>query len=205
MHARPRPPRRRSPCLLGLAVIIIALAATPSTAVASSPTAKAGAAARPACVAATQKVVDAKQALKRAKKALARAKTASAKAKARKKVASAKKALTRAQSAQVVACANRPPQFPSLLSWSGNTEFHYDQFGYLSGITDTFILGTPATDPDGDPITYSWHVSNGTVTSDGLTAVWTRELLGGWPRSGVLTVFATDPYGAFDWIDFKFE
>ena len=86
---------------------------------------------------------------------------------------------------------NSPPAFPSTTSQTSTTQFQRDTVGRLIGGVTTVTVSTPATDPDGDPITYSWQATNGTVQSDGLTVTWTRIVSFGQLGSGALTLTAS--------------
>jgi hypothetical protein len=73
-------------------------------------------------------------------------------------------------------------------------KFHYDpNTGVLVGVTTEITIA--ATDPDGDPLTYSWSVSNGSVTWDGPAALWQRELRNGNVVDGSITVTVADGRG----------
>jgi Big-like domain-containing protein len=92
--------------------------------------------------------------------------------------------------------ANRAPFWPSPVQFSGSTQFQYDPTtGYLIGATTTINVLTPAIDPDGDPLTYTWTASNGSITANGLSATWTRVIELGRPKPGSVTVTASDGKG----------
>jgi hypothetical protein len=92
--------------------------------------------------------------------------------------------------------ANRAPFWPSPLQFQGSTQFQYDPTtGYLIGATTTINVLTPAVDPDGDPLTYTWTASNGSITANGLSATWTRVIELGQPKPGSATVTASDGKG----------
>jgi hypothetical protein len=92
---------------------------------------------------------------------------------------------------------NRAPLWPNPLQLSGSTQFQYDPTtGFLIGATTTINVLSPATDPDGDPLTYTWTASNGSITANGLSATWTRVIELGQPKSGTATVTASDGRGA---------
>jgi hypothetical protein len=92
--------------------------------------------------------------------------------------------------------ANRAPLWPSPLQFQGSSQFQYDPTtGYLIGATTTINVLTAAVDPDGDPLTYTWTASNGSITANGLSATWTRVIELGRPKSGTATVTASDGKG----------
>jgi hypothetical protein len=101
--------------------------------------------------------------------------------------------------------ANRAPFWPSPFQSQATTQFHYDPTtGYLIGATTTINALTPAVDPDGDPLTYTWTVSNGSITANGLSATWTRVIEFGHPKSGTATVTASDGKGGAAPFEFRF-
>jgi hypothetical protein len=82
--------------------------------------------------------------------------------------------------------------------------------GWFLGATTTITISTPATDPDGDPISYTWtgagvglttsgptqfEIKEGDLKGDGLTATWWRESWSGEPASGFISVTAKDGKG----------
>lgn len=151
-----------------------------------------------ACQTATATVTKAKTTLSRANRALSRATTAKAKRAARKRVAAARSALRAARRKQAKACTappNQPPAFPSPVQISTSTEMSYDDNGRIQGATTTIEILTPATDPDGDMLTYAWTASNGSIAGDGLHASWQRVLVGGRVQPGTVTVTVTDGRG----------
>jgi hypothetical protein len=100
--------------------------------------------------------------------------------------------------------ANRAPLWPNPLQFSGSTQFQYDPTtGYLIGATTTINVLTPAVDPDGDPLTYTWTASNGSITASGLSATWTRVIELGRPKSGTATVTASDGKGGAAPFEFR--
>ena len=108
------------------------------------------------------------------------------------------------QPPQIRPPANRAPLWPNPLQSSGSTQFQYDpNTGYLIGATTTINVLTPAVDPDGDPLTYTWTVSNGSVTANGLSATWTRVIELGRPKSGTTTVTASDGKGGAAPFEFR--
>lgn len=99
---------------------------------------------------------------------------------------------------------NRAPQFPSPLQTSKSTELQYDSNGRLTGAVTTITVLSPATDADGDAITYAWSSSNGTITGNGLIGTWTRVLANGKVQAGTATLTASDGKGGIAKIDFVF-
>jgi hypothetical protein len=90
---------------------------------------------------------------------------------------------------------NHPPVFPSPFNSSQNTTYTYDELGRLTGATTIILILTPATDIDGDPISYSWSATNGTITGNGLEATWNRVISFGQVLGGTVTVMASDGRG----------
>jgi hypothetical protein len=101
--------------------------------------------------------------------------------------------------------ANRVPLWSNPQS-QASTQFQYDPTtGYLIGATTTINVLTPAVDPDGDPLTYTWTASNGSITANGLSATWTRVIELGQPKPGTATVTATDGKGGTARFEFRFQ
>jgi hypothetical protein len=101
--------------------------------------------------------------------------------------------------------ANGAPLWPNPLQSQATTQFQYDPItGYLIGATTTINVLTPAVDPDGDPLTYTWSASNGSITANGLSATWTRVIELGRPRPGAATVTASDGKGGAAPFEFRF-
>ena len=107
--------------------------------------------------------------------------------------------------------ANRPPEWPKEMQIETSSVNKYDENrGWVLGATTTIVVKTPATDPDGDPITYSWsgdgvglttsgptpfQFKDGDLKGDGLTATWWRESWSGEPASGFIRITAKDGKG----------
>lgn len=108
--------------------------------------------------------------------------------------------------------ANRPPEWPKEMKIETKTVIKYDEKepDRSVGATTTVTVLTPATDPDGDPLTYSWtgkgvglttggleefDVKEEDLRGDGLTATWWRQNWSGQPASGFLGVTAKDGKG----------
>lgn len=90
---------------------------------------------------------------------------------------------------------NHPPAFPLPMVIRQGTDFRYDGNGLLIGATTTIELVTPPVDPDGDPLSYTWSATNGSITGNGLTATWQRVLSRGWIQGGTVTVVVSDGRG----------
>ena len=101
--------------------------------------------------------------------------------------------------------ANRPPSFPTPMQTTSTTQFHYDQSsGFLTGATTTMTVVSLPTDPDGDPLTYSWEATNGSISGNGPTGTWEREISSGQPADGDATVTVRDGRGGSDTFTFRF-
>ena len=98
---------------------------------------------------------------------------------------------------------NHAPVFPAPFLAEKTTEFQYDENGRLVGAVTTITITTPATDQDGDPITYGWSASNGEITGNGLTATWKREIESGRVKKGAVTVIASDGRGGTAQVNFE--
>lgn len=72
-------------------------------------------------------------------------------------------------------------------------KFEYDAAGRVSGV-DT-ECEVDAADADGDPLTFTWKVSNGSIVGEGRKIVWKREMVDGEARRGVIGVVVTDGRG----------
>jgi hypothetical protein len=96
------------------------------------------------------------------------------------------------------AAGNRRPAFHGF--GSHNRLYDYNRAGSLVGISEE--LTVQAVDPDQDPLTFTWTVSNGSVTGEGPKAIWERTLVNGRPEPGTIGVEVTDGRGgqlAFTW------
>ena len=100
--------------------------------------------------------------------------------------------------------SNREPAFPGTVNHTPTTSSQYGSVGRLMGAVTTVTVTTPATDQDGDTITYSWESPTGGVQSNGLTATWTRIILQGQVSRGSLTVTASDGKGGTAAFTFNF-
>jgi hypothetical protein len=78
---------------------------------------------------------------------------------------------------------NRRPYF--IGPGKGVTSLDYDPAGRPIGINEEVEI--QAVDPDGDPLKFTWTVSNGTLAGDGPKVVWKRIMLGG-SRPGTVDV-----------------
>lgn len=66
--------------------------------------------------------------------------------------------------------------------------------GQILGVTTKITI--QASDPDGDVLTFRWTASNGSITGNGPSGTWKRELTsGGQPIPGTATVVVTDGRG----------
>lgn len=100
---------------------------------------------------------------------------------------------------------NEPPEFPSPLEMETETTYTYDEFGRLTEAKTTITILTPATDPDGDTVTYSWSASNGSITANGLTGEWSREISYGMVQGGTVTITASDGRGGSAEVELVFQ
>lgn len=101
--------------------------------------------------------------------------------------------------------ANEPPEFPSPFEVETETNYSYDELGRLTAAITTITILTPATDPDGDTITYSWSASNGSITANGLTGEWSREISFGMVQGGTVTITASDGRGGSAEVELVFQ
>jgi hypothetical protein len=109
----------------------------------------------------------------------------------------------------VTACgtANRPPKFPLPFKYEHSTSIEYDKAGNLTGAITTAKV-SPAQDPDGDTVTYTWTVEPegaGRVTGNGTTVTWQRVVEDGRLKPGTLRVLASDGKGGQDRAAITFE
>jgi hypothetical protein len=176
---------------VGLAALVMLL---PGSAVASPATpsatavSEANASAALTCGQAKRRAKRAGRELRRAKKKFEKARKSgkkAAKRKARKRLIAKKKIYKKAKKRRAAACKgsgmpapalNHPPEIPNPLT--ENDIDYTKHFGSGSGVLLTqIVLKTPATDPDGDSLTYMWTVSVGEISqvaTDGLGADWVR-------------------------------
>jgi hypothetical protein len=102
---------------------------------------------------------------------------------------------------------NRSPRFEVPFKYEHRTRLEHDLAGNLTGATTT-ITAQPATDPNGDEVSYLWSLdpaSAGTLAGDGLTATWRRVLEHGRPQPGVAVLTATDGRGGKAAARFEFK
>jgi hypothetical protein len=100
--------------------------------------------------------------------------------------------------------ANRPPQFPDPLNRDWKGSYQYDpNTGHLTGVISTITVLSPATDPDGNPLTYSWTATNGSITGNGLTATWSHPIANRSAVPGTATITVTDGRGGSDYWQFE--
>lgn len=146
-------------------LLVVPLAAAPAHLGADGASAPAAAAAQGGCDAAIKSVKAAAGEVRRAQRALARAKGAKAERKARRRLRAAKEALQRAERRARRTCSstappqttgNRAPEFPDQVDATIRTEQQRGQDGTLLESVTTIEVNTPATDAEGDPITYTW-------------------------------------------------
>ena len=91
--------------------------------------------------------------------------------------------------------ANHKPVLAAGHRTNVNTDFDYDDAGRLTGGVTTVTLASPATDADGDPLTYTWTASSGRVTAVGRSAGWERLADAGQLAAGTLTLTVSDGRG----------
>ncbi len=88
---------------------------------------------------------------------------------------------------------NHAPGWPQM-TYDVSTSFTYDTTGRLTGAVTTIKI-SPAIDPDGDTLSYSWTATSGSIVGDGLTATWKRLVTGGSVQDGDVVVTANDGRG----------
>jgi YD repeat-containing protein len=81
-------------------------------------------------------------------------------------------------------------------TFTTTTDFAYDTLGRLIGATTTITV--TASDPDGDPLTFTWSASNGSISFNGGTATWRRGISFGMVTGGTVTVTVSDGRGGMD-------
>ena len=100
----------------------------------------------------------------------------------------------------VTAAANAPPTIGNLFRTI--TKFDYDDFARLIGATTTIIVS--ASDPDGDPLVFTWSASSGSISFVDGTATWRRDILFGRMAGGIVTVTVSDGRGGMDSLTIRF-
>ncbi|NJD09800.1 MAG: hypothetical protein FIB01_04925 [Gemmatimonadetes bacterium] len=103
---------------------------------------------------------------------------------------------------------NQAPAFPAQAQVQATTNFSRDSYGRLNGAAYTFEVATPATDADGDSLSYRWvgryYPGEGDKLLDmelmatGLRASWPGLVIMGEPAGGVVMFIAEDTWGATD-------
>lgn len=113
---------------------------------------------------------------------------------------------------RVVIKQNQPPQFPDKMEVETTTKLERNAGGLLVGAVTFIEIKTPATDLDGDKLTYAWSgtdynhgqfstgddskiQSPSQIKADGLRAEWTRRIILGEPISGIIRVTVHDGHG----------
>jgi hypothetical protein len=100
---------------------------------------------------------------------------------------------------------NGPPVFRTKPFGAVTTEYRYDSFGNLTGVVNTILIAHPATDPDRDPLVYTWRASVGSITGNARAGVWTVPARFGSPAPGTATVSVRDGRGGSDTFTVAFE
>jgi hypothetical protein len=99
---------------------------------------------------------------------------------------------------------NHDPGWPSKVSYDLSTRYKYDSTtGKLTGAVTT-IKVSPAVDPDGDTLSYSWTATRGSIVGHGLTATWNRAAVTGSIQGGNVVVTASDGHGGTATYTFEF-
>lgn len=98
-----------------------------------------------------------------------------------------------AGSVSVTPGTNHAPGWPQM-TYDLSTSYTYDTTGRLTGAVCTIKI-SPAIDPDGDTLSYSWTATNGSIVGNGLTATWRRLVTGGSVQDGDVVVTANDGRG----------
>jgi hypothetical protein len=96
---------------------------------------------------------------------------------------------------------NRAPAFPSSIRDEQQTRFVYDDDGRLYTGYTAITVKSPATDPDGDPLTYRWSGASD-LKAKGPSVVWERPVNLGRLGSGTLRLTVSDGRGASDSVPF---
>ena len=92
----------------------------------------------------------------------------------------------------LVPVKNRPPVIAK--DTIVTTAVDSNLLGQILGVTTKITI--QASDPDGDVLSFRWTASNGSITGNGPTGTWKRELTsGGQPIPGTATVVVTDGRG----------
>ena len=100
---------------------------------------------------------------------------------------------------------NRAPEFGSSVATTRESTFIYDDDGRLFGGYTLLTVTSLPTDPDGDPLTYSWTGPEGLVTAKGPSVLWTRTMDMGQFRAGTLMITVSDGRGGSDQFSFIFN
>lgn len=86
---------------------------------------------------------------------------------------------------------NNPPVIEPF--FRSEQRYSYDEAGRMTGVV--LSLSVEVRDPDGDPLTYEWSATTGTISGSGPQVTWTPPMRMGEPESGVVTVVVSDPKG----------
>jgi hypothetical protein len=98
---------------------------------------------------------------------------------------------------------NQAPYFPDPFEFNTETNYEYDDDGFLTGAVTTISIPN-AVDPDGDALSYSWSVSSGSISGAGTSATWNRVVDYGSPQAGTVTVSVSDGRGGSDTVGLPF-